>query len=101
LSSTTKDKRIRRVERRAIPEVAEAMRNGQISVRLADTLLCLSPREQRAQLDRRLRLAQERERKSNAIAGVIRGYLDAHKEIDLEALRSLIQAALARASVGN
>jgi copper homeostasis protein CutC len=29
------------------------------------------------------------------IAGVIRGYLDAHKEVDLEALRSLIQAALA------
>jgi hypothetical protein len=101
LSSTTKAKRIRRIERRAIPELVEAMRNGRISVRTADTLLYLPPDQQTTELQRRLRLARERERKSNAIAGVIRGYLDAHKEVDLEALRSLIQAALARASVGN
>jgi hypothetical protein len=72
------------------------MRNGQISVRMADTLLLLEPAQQAVQLERRLRFAQEREQASNAIAGVIRSYLDAHNEVDLEALRSLIQAALAR-----
>jgi hypothetical protein len=62
---------------------------------MADTLLYLPPEQQRVQLQHRLRLAQQREQKSNAIAGVIRGYLDAHKEVDLEALRSLIQGVLA------
>ena len=88
-------KRIRRIQRRAIPEVIAALEAGQISVRMADTLLYLPSEQQRAQLDRRLQAAQQREQKSKAIAGVIRDYLDAHKQVDLEALRSLIQAALA------
>jgi hypothetical protein len=94
LSSTTKAKRIRRIERRAIPELVEAMRNGQISVRMADTLLYLPPQEQLAFLERRLQAAQQREQKSKAIASVIRSYLDAHKEVDLETLCSLMREAL-------
>jgi hypothetical protein len=95
MSSTTKDKRIRRIERRAIPELIEAMRCGRASVRMADTLLYLSPEQQRAELERRLTAAHRREQKSKAIAGVIRTYLDGHRQVDLETLRSLIQAALA------
>jgi hypothetical protein len=94
LSSTTKAKRIRRIERRAIPELVEAMRNGQISVRMADTLLYLPPQEQLSFLERRFQAAQQREQKSKAIASVIRSYLDAHKEVDLEALCSLMREAL-------
>jgi hypothetical protein len=101
MSSTTRAKRIRRIETRGSRELLEAMRTRAISVRMADSLLLLPPDQQAAELQRRLQAVQERERKSKTIAGVIRGYLDAHKEVDLEELRSLIQAALARASVGN
>ena len=101
MSSTTKAKRSRRIERRAIPEIVEAMRSGQISVRMADTLLCLPPEQQRAELERRLRLAQEREQKSKAAASVIRNYLDAHAQIDLEALRLLIRTALSSSVIGH
>jgi hypothetical protein len=95
LSSTTKAKRIRRIERRAIPELVEAMRNGRISVRMADTLLLLPAEAQLAQLQRRLNEAAQRECKSQLAARTIRQYLNGHQKVDLEALRSLIQAALA------
>jgi hypothetical protein len=72
----------------------------QISIRMADTLLHLPPEQQRAQLERRLAAAREREQRSKAIADVIRGYLQSAEQIDLEALRSLIQRALAPANVG-
>jgi hypothetical protein len=97
LSSTTKAKRIRRIKRRAIPELVEAMHKRQISVRVADTLLYLPPQEQLAQLERRLRFAQQRENKSKAIAQTIRTYLDDHQQVDLEELRLLIEGALAHA----
>jgi hypothetical protein len=101
MSSTTKDKRIARIERRGTPELVQAMRNGLISVRTADSLFYLPAEEQRVQLQRRLAAAEQRERKIRLAAGVIRDYLDAHKQVDLEALCSVIQTALARASVGN
>jgi hypothetical protein len=101
LSSTTKDKRFRRIERRGSPELFDALRRGLISVRTADSLFYLPPEEQRVQLQHRLAALEQRERRSKAVAGVIRNYLDSTKQIDLETLRSLIQRALARASVGN
>jgi hypothetical protein len=81
--------------------LVDALRKGLISARTADSLFYLPAEEQRAQLERRLQATQERERRSKAIGGVICGYLGRHKQVDLEVLRSLIQAALARASVGN
>jgi hypothetical protein len=95
MSSTTKDKRIRRIERRGTPELVQAMRTGQISVRTADSLFYLPAQEQRVQLECRLQAAEQRERRSRLAAGVIRSYLGAHKQIDLEALRSRIREALA------
>jgi hypothetical protein len=72
------------------------MRTGAISVRTADTLLYLPPDQQAAELERRLHALQERQRKSRTASTVIRQYLDSAPErIDLEELRSLIQAALA------
>jgi hypothetical protein len=95
MSSTTRARRIRRIERRATPQLLEAMRTGAISVRTADTLLLLTPDQQAAELQRRLDLIQERQRKSRTASAVIRQYLDsAPKQIDLEELRSLIQEAL-------
>jgi hypothetical protein len=94
MSSTTRDKRIRRIERRGSPELVEALRKGLISARTADSLFYLPSEEQHAQLERRLQAAEQRERRSRLAAGVIRDYLDAHKQIDLDALRVLIKAAL-------
>jgi len=96
MSSTTKAKRLSRVRRRGSPELVAALDAGLISTRTAHTLLYLPVREQAAQLERRLGALEERQRKSHLAADVIRGYLDANRQIDLEALRSLIQAALAR-----
>jgi hypothetical protein len=94
LSSTTKDKRFRRIERRGSPELFDALRRGLISVRTADSLFYLPLEEQRAQLEHRLAALEQRERRSKAVAGVIRNYLDCTKQIDLETLRSLIREAL-------
>jgi hypothetical protein len=95
MGSTTKAKRIRRIERRGSPELVDALRAGLISARTADSLFYLPPEEQRARLERRLAVAEERQRRSRLVAGVIRRYLDSARRIDLEALRSLIQGALA------
>jgi len=94
MSSTTKNKRIARIERRGTPALVQAMRTGQISVRTADSLFYLPAVEQRAQLERRLQAAEQRERRSRLAAGVIRSYLESADQIDLGALHSLIQAAL-------
>jgi hypothetical protein len=99
LSSTTPAKRLRRIQRRAIPEVVAALEAGQISVRMADTLLYLPPGQQRAQLERRLAAARERQRKSQLVAQTIRRYLDSAQQIDLAALRDLIQAALSGSAI--
>lgn len=96
MSSTTRDKRLRKVQRRAIPEVA-ALQRGQISARRADILLYLPPAQQLAELSRRLQATEERTRKARLAAQVIAGYLDTARQIDLEELRCRLGAALARA----
>jgi hypothetical protein len=95
LSSTTKDKRLRRIERRGTPELVAAMRAGQISVRTADSLFYLPPGEQRAQLEHRLAALEQRERRSKAVAATIRSYLDSGQRIDLGELQGRIRSALA------
>jgi hypothetical protein len=52
LSSTTKDKRIRRIERRGSPELVDALRRGLISSRMADSLFYLPHEEQRRLLSK-------------------------------------------------
>jgi hypothetical protein len=78
MSSTTKDKRIRKIERRGTPELVQAMRSGLISVRMADTLLLLPAEQQLAQL----------------VARTIRQYLGRCERIDLEELQGCIREAL-------
>jgi hypothetical protein len=95
MSSTTKAKRIGRIERRGSPELVDALHRGLISVRTADSLFYLPAQEQRAQLEHRLQAVEQRERRSRLTAGVIRRYLDAHQEVDLGVVCSLIEGALA------
>jgi hypothetical protein len=68
---------------------------------MADTLLYLPSEEQRIQLERRLAALEQRERRSRLAAGVIRNYLDAHAQVDLEALRLLIRTALSSSVIGH
>lgn len=94
LSSTSK--RHRRIERRCISAVVEALHSGQISVRSADSFLRLSPPEQAAELERRLNETAERERKHQLVAAEIRQYLDTHPaKVDLLELGRQIRAAIA------
>ena len=88
--------RHRRIERRALPEVLEAYRAGQITARRADILLHLPEVEQAAELERRLVLARERERKHRLVAGVIREYLDGHnsRRVDLGELAGILRGKL-------
>jgi len=76
MSATTKDKRERRVLRRSVPEVVEAIHAGKLSVRLADQLLYLPRAKQRTELQRRLHAQDEFERRSRVAAETIREYLD-------------------------
>jgi hypothetical protein len=96
MSATTQEKRARRVERRAIPEVVEAVRSGKLSVRLADQLLYLPKAQQKAELDRRLKAVEDRERISATVARTIREYLDCleGRKVDLGALNLRIREAL-------
>ncbi len=77
------------------------MRNGLISVRTADSLFYLPAEEQRVGLERRLQAAEQRERRSRLVAGVIRAYLESAERIDLEALRGLIRTALSTPIIGH
>jgi hypothetical protein len=97
MSATTQEKRARRVERRAIPEVAEAVRSGKLSVRLADQLLYLPKAQQKAELERRLKAVEDRERLSATVARTIREYLDSlnGRRVDLVELGKIIREALA------
>ena len=95
MSATTQQKRARRVERRAIPEVVEAVRSGKLSVRLADQLLYLPKAQQKSELDRRLTEIAERERKHAIVARTIREYLDTTLKVDLQELNERIRKALA------
>jgi hypothetical protein len=94
MSSTTKNKRISRVLRRGTPELVDALRRGLISARTADTLFYMQAQEQRAQLERRLAAARERQRRSQLVAQTIRRYLDSAERIDLSELQRRIQSAL-------
>ena len=91
-----KDKRARRIERRATPEVAAAYASGAISARRADTLLYLPVEKQKAELERRLSEARTREHKNRLVADTIRRYLDSlnGRQPDLHQLSGLIKAAL-------
>ena len=91
MSSTTKAKRLRRVEKRSLPEVLDAVHAGKLSPRVADQLLYLSPTRQRVELAKRLRTAEEREQLTHRVAEVIRNYLDHHQTVDLHALREELQ----------
>jgi Asp-tRNA(Asn)/Glu-tRNA(Gln) amidotransferase B subunit len=95
MSATTQEKRARRVERRAIPEVVEAVRSGKLSIRLADQLLYLPKTEQKSELTRRLKAVEDRERISALVAQTIRQYLDTTSKVDLQELNERIREALA------
>jgi hypothetical protein len=94
MGSTTKAKRIARIERRGSPELVDALRRGLISARTADTLFYLSADQQRIQLQRRLAAAKERQRKSQLVAQTIRTYLDSAQRIDLSELQRRIRETL-------
>jgi hypothetical protein len=95
MSATTQEKRARRVERRASPEIVEAVRSGKLSVRLADQLLYLPKAEQKSELTRRLKAVADRERISALVAQTIREYLDTTLKVDLQELNERIRDALA------
>jgi hypothetical protein len=95
VSATTQEKRARRVERRAIPEIVEAVRVGKLSLRLADQMLYLPRARQRAELQRRLKAIEDRERISARVAAEIRQYLDTHPKVDLLELNQRLKAAIA------
>ena len=94
MSATTQAKRLRRVEHRAIPEIVAAVRSGKLSIRLADQLLYLPKAEQKAELTRRLKAAEDRERISATVARTIREYLDTTLKVDLQELNERIREAL-------
>jgi hypothetical protein len=95
LSSTTKAKRVARIERRGSPELVDALHKGLISARTADSLFYLPLEEQRAQLQHRLAVTQQRQHRSQTAARVIRDYLGACKQVDLTELQGRIRSALA------
>lgn len=95
LSKGTK-KRLSRIRRRAIPEVLEAFEAGKISARRADTLLCLQPDEQRAQLNALLAEQALIARRSRIAAQVIKAHVSSGRR-DLTALRQDLRLALSRA----
>jgi hypothetical protein len=89
-------KRIRRVERRSLPEALAAYHGGLISVRTLDLMLYWPPERQRTELERRLSDARERERKHRLVAETIRDYLNklGERRVDLDALSKTIREAL-------
>jgi hypothetical protein len=93
-SSVTK--RSRRIEKRCIAPVIEALHSGQISPRSADMFLRLTPAEQAQELGRRLALAREREARHRLVADAIRTYLDSlnGRQVDLHQLAGIIRQAL-------
>jgi hypothetical protein len=98
MSATTKEKRERRVMARSIPEVLEAVQAGKLSLRLADQMLYLPRAKQRAELRRRLKAIEDRERISARVAGEIRQYLDTHTKVDLLELNRRLHGAVSAMS---
>jgi hypothetical protein len=95
MSATTKEKRARRIERRAIPEVVAAVHAGKLSMRLADELLYLPRARQRNELQRRLKSIEDRQRISGRVALEIRRYLDTHAKVDLLELDRRLKTVVA------
>lgn len=95
-TTTATTKRQRRIERRCIAPVIEALHSGQISARSADTFLRLSPDQQTVELRRRLAEAHERETRHRLVAEAIRTYLDTlnGRQVDLHQLSGIIRQAL-------
>jgi hypothetical protein len=87
-------KRQRRIERRCIAPVVEALHAGQISPRSADVFLRLTPEEQKVELERRLAEIAERERRHAIVARTIREYLDTTSKVDLQELNERIRLAI-------
>jgi hypothetical protein len=94
MSATTQARRLRRVERRAIPEIVAAVHTGKLSLRLVDQVLYLPKAEQKAELHRRLNAIEDRERISAAVARTIREYLNTTSKVDLQELNERIRSAI-------
>jgi hypothetical protein len=94
--SSGQKKRISRITRRAIPAVQAAYRDGRISARMADTLLYLGPKKQKAELERRLSEVKQREARHRLAATAISEYLDNLNGTppDLHQLAGIIKGAL-------
>jgi hypothetical protein len=85
---------LRRIERRATPEVLEAYRAGRITARRADILFYLPADQQAAELECRLSEAHERETRHRLVAEAIRKYLDGlgGRQVDLSFYRGFLIA---------
>ena len=96
MSTTATQKRRSRVERRSPSEVVEAVRDGKVSVSLADKWLRLSPAAQKAKLTRTLDESRVREARHRLVAATIRNYLDGLDggRVDLNKLSETIHQAL-------
>jgi hypothetical protein len=87
-------KRLRRLEKRASPEIKAALASGKISPRFADSLLYVPLQEQVARLNGHLAAKEDRERRSQIAAQVIKEHLSAGRR-DLLALKKDLLLALA------
>lgn len=96
MPSAGQTKRISRIHRRAVPAVRQAYERGDISARMADTLLYLPVSEQALELERRLSAAHQCEARHRAAAQAIRGYLDSlnGRQVDLHQLSGIIRQEL-------
>ena len=71
----TRQKRLERLQRTAHPEVVEAYRTGQLSVRNVKAFVRLTPRQQLAELHRRQAAARQYSENCQRVAGIISDYL--------------------------
>lgn len=96
MASVGQLKRLRRVERRSLPEALAAYRAGQLSARTLDSLLYLPREQQQAELTRRLAEARQREENHRKVAAAIKLYLDqlGKQRVDLIELSKRIKEAL-------
>jgi hypothetical protein len=95
--SSSATRRSKRIERRCIAPVVEALHAGRISPRSADVFLQLTPRKQAAELERRLSEARRREERHQVVALTIKRYLDGlgDQKVDLAQLSKTIKEAVA------
>src|SRR5215469_974200 len=100
MSSLGTRKRISRISRRAIPEVAEAYRQGRISARRADSLLYLNPIEQREKISSMLSEQNASVRREKIAASILRKHL-AEGRRDLVALREDLRIALSSPNISS